>query len=225
MTTGNDQAAGTRPASRLLTSIRGVLFDNTPDTPVQVSTNASAATVPPAASDVEAARTVLRAAIEAQLGPGIREFSLQNEALSDVLPDVAVRRTAALRVLALKGTTREHLCAELEHALGTLAAQGDAFARKLRERREALATTEQSSAQRCQDETSSAEQTITQLQAQLDAQRSRITEARAQRDEQLRATQRALAELGLRERAFQHAFQEVDDEYVALKAQLSRESL
>lgn len=224
MTTGNDQAAGARPARRLLSSIRDVLFDNTPDDPGQVSANASASPVP-APSDVDAARSVLRAAIEAQLGPGVREFSLQNAALNDVLPDVSVRRAAALRVLALKGTTREHLCAELEHALATLAAQGDAFAHKLRERREALAATEQSNVRSCNDETSAAEQTIAQLQAQLDAQRTRISEAQTQRDEQLSATQNARAELSARERAFEHAFQEVEGEYVALKAQLSRESL
>ena len=224
MTTGNDQTAGARPARRLLSSIRGVLFENTPDTPAPVSTDSSSPSVP-AASDVDAARSVLRAAIEAQLGPGVREFSLQNEALSEVLPDVSVRRAAALRVLALKGTTREHLCAELGHALGILAAQGDTFAHKLRERREALALAEQGGVQRCNDATSAAEQTIARLQAELDAQRQRISEAQSERDEQLRATQSALSELNLREQAFQCAFQDVEGEYVALQTQLSRESV
>ncbi|MET0791252.1 MAG: hypothetical protein ABW061_06990 [Polyangiaceae bacterium] len=224
MTTGNDQAAGARPTRRLLSSIRDVLFDNTSDTPARVSANPMS-NAAPASSDVDAARAVLRAAIEAQLGPGIREFSLQNEALSEALPDVAVRRSAALRVLALKGTSREHLCAELEHALGTLTAQGDSFARKLHDRRAALSASQQSGTQQCQEEARIAEQAILRLQAELDAQRALVTDAQARRDQQLADAEAALMELGVREQAFQRAFQEVEGEYAALKTQLSRESL
>ena len=228
MTAGNDQAAaGARPTRRLFRSIRDILFENTADTPAQVSSNliSNTAGAVPASSDVDAARGVLRAAIEAQLGAGIREFSLQNEALSDVLPDVSVRRQAALRVLALKGTTREHLCAELEQALGTLTAQGDSFARKLHDRREALGANRQSSLQRCTEETTAAEQTSARLRTELDAQRALISEAQARLEQELAAAETSLAELGLREQAFQRAFQEVEGEYVALKKQLSRESL
>lgn len=236
---GNDQAAGVRPKRRLLNSIRDVLFENTSDdsngsntshasntsTPLaQVSAHVISGTGP-AASDVDAARAVLRSAIEAQLGPGIREFSLQNEALSDALPDPAVRRNAALRVLALKGTTRERVCAELGGALGTLAARGDAFARKLHERRAALTESGQSESRRCSEQTRDAEQAIARLQAELDAQRALIAEAEKRRDQQLAENEAALAELGLREQAFQLAFRELESEYLALQTQLSRESL
>jgi hypothetical protein len=224
MTTGNDQAAGARPTRRILSSIRDVLFESTSDAPPPVSTNLLS-NGKPASSEVDAARSVLRAAIEAQLGPGIREFSLQNEALSEALPDVSVRRQAALRVLALKGSTREHLCAELEHALGTLTAQGDSFARKLHDRRQALGASQLSSNQRCDEATASARQNIARLQAELDAQGALITEAQAAREQQLAEVETALAELAAREHAFQRAFQEVEGEYVALKTQLSRESL
>jgi hypothetical protein len=224
MTTGKDQAAGPRPTRRLLSSIRDVLFENTSPAPGLVSTNAISIAAP-ASSDVDAARSVLRAAIEAQLGPGIREFSLQNEALSEALPDVSVRRHAALRVLALKGTTREHLCTELEHALATLDAQSDAFARKLRDRRDALDASQRGDSAQCHRETNAAEQTIARLQAELDAQRTVIIEAQSRRDEALRAAQVALAELATREQAFQSAFGEVHGEYIALRAQLSRESV
>jgi len=221
--TGNDQAAGARPTRRLLTSLRDVLFENTTAVAPQVSPNPPSSGAP-AASDVDAARAVLRAAIEAQLGPGIREFSLQNEALSEVLPDLATRRSAALRVLALKGTTRDHLCVELANALGTLTAQGDAFARKLRERRAALAQSEQGEEQGCREELKLAEETIARLRAELDAQQALITAVQARRDQQRARNEADLGELGLRERAFQCAFQEVEGEYLALRAQLSRES-
>lgn len=228
--TGNDQAAGLRPKRRLLSSIRDVLFenDNNPSNTAEISVRVSplpTSATGPASSDVDAARAVLRAAIEAQLGPGIREFSLQNEALGEVLPDPSVRRNAALRVLALKGTTREHLCAELTSALGTLAAQGEAFARKLRERRDALTQSGQSESQRCSDQTGEAERAITRLQSELDALRTTIREAEARRDQQLAETEAARVELGLREQAFQRAFSEVEAEYLALQTELSRESL
>lgn len=231
MATGDDQAAGARPTRRLLSSIRDVLFDNTPDTPNRVSTNvtsnspstSSIGNPPSASSEVEAARTVLRAALEAQLGPGIREFSLQNQALSEVLPNVTVRRQTALRVLALKGTSRENLCAELEQVLGTLAAQGESFARKLQDRRDVLAASRQTAVQHCVDQTLTAEQTIATLQAELDAQRAQIAEEQTRRDQQLADADTAIAELGSRERAFQCAYQEIQSEYLALKTQLSQE--
>ncbi|HEX2670679.1 MAG TPA: hypothetical protein VHM25_07405 [Polyangiaceae bacterium] len=228
--TDSDQAAGLRPKRRLLSSIRDVLFESETDTPDATETAIRVSSLPasasePASSDVDAARTVLRTAIEAQLGPGIREFSLQNEALVEVLPDSTVRRNAALRVLALKGTTREHLCAELTGALGTLAAQGDGFARKLRERRDLLTQSAQSESQRCSDESSEAEKAIAHLQSEIDALRASIREAEARRDQQLAESEAALVELGLRERAFQRAFHEVEHEYLALQSQLSRESL
>jgi hypothetical protein len=231
--TGNDQAAGVRPKRRLLNSIRDALFEtdsnapnssNASETSIRVSLLPASA-AGPASSDVDAARAVLRAAIDSQLGPGIRELSLQNQALSEVLPDPSVRRNAALRVLALKGTTREHLCAELTSALATLAAQGDAFARKLRDRRDALTHGGQSESQRCSDETSEAEKAIARLQSELDALRASIQAAETRRDRHVAETETALAELGLREQAFQRAFGEVEAEYLDLQTQLSRESL
>jgi len=228
--TGNDPAAGLRPKRRLLSSIRDVLFENESNTSDVSESSVRVSTAPlsaseAASSDVDAARAVLRTAIEAQLGPGVREFSLQNEALGEVLPDPTVRRHAALRVLALKGITREHLCAELTNALSTLAGQGDTFGRKLRERRDALTQGSQSESQRCSEQTSAAEKEIVRLQGELDALRASIRDAEARRDRQLAENDAALAELGLREQAFQRAFREVEGEYVALQTQLSRESL
>jgi len=95
---------------------------------------------------VEAARSVLHTAVEAQLGQSVREFSLQDRALAEALPDSSARRKAILRVLALKGTPREQLCAELANALGTLTTQRETFAHKLNERRAALRRVDRPSA-------------------------------------------------------------------------------
>jgi len=218
--TRNDQAAG---VGRILSSIRDVLFENSSPPSVPPETHSGASTAP-ASSDVEAARSVLRTAIEAQLGPSVREFSLQDRALADALPDGASRRKAILRVLALKGSTREQLCAELANALGTLTAQGDTFAHKLNERRAALAQSGQTERQRCAEDTSAAERAIARLQTELEAQRALITEAVAQRDRQIAEIDATLAELNQRERAFECAFREVERDYVSLHEQLSRES-
>jgi hypothetical protein len=174
---------------------------------------------------VEAARSVLHTAVEAQLGQSVREFSLQDRALAEALPDSSARRKAILRVLALKGTPREQLCAELANALGTLTTQRETFAHKLNERRAALAQSGQTERQRCGEDTSAAERDIARLQTELDAQRALITEAVAQRDRQVAEVEAALAELDQREQAFECAFREVERDYVSLHEQLSRESL
>ena len=224
MTTSDDSTRNLRSTRGLLGSLRDVLFENTS----AVSAEPSAIAIlpqTPGDTEIEAARTVLCAAIEAQLGPGIREFSLQNQALSEALPDPALRRRAALRVLALKGTTREHLCLELEHALVTLGEQGQAFARKLQGRRDALEASQRGSLELCNHETAEAEQAIQRLQAELDAQRLLIADSQARRDQQLASCEATAAELSAREQGFQRAFHDVEHEYLALKVQLSQESL
>jgi hypothetical protein len=224
MTTSDDSTRNLRSTRRLLGSLRDVLFENTSAVSIEPS---AIAILPqtPGGTEIEAARAVLCAAIEAQLGPGIREFSLQNQALSEALPDPAVRRRAALRVLALKGTTREHLCLELEHALATLREQGQAFARKLQGRRDALEASQRSSLELCSHETAEAEQAIQRLQAELDAQRLLIADSQARRDQQLASCEATAAELSAREQAFQGAFHDVEHEHLALQIQLSQESL
>jgi len=117
MTTADDQPKNSDAPRRLLSSLRDVLFENTSRSAVKVSADQTLSARAKPTVEVGAARSVLRAAVDAQLGPGVREFSLQNEALSEALPDTATRRRAALRVLALKGTSREQLCLEVEQAL------------------------------------------------------------------------------------------------------------
>lgn len=207
---------------RLLSSIRDVLFDNTSQPPGEVSAKTTLSALPAPAA-VEAARAVLRAAVEAELGPGIREFSLQDEALSDALPDPTARRRAVLRVLALKGTTRQHLCLELEQALATLGMQQTSFAQKLGNRREALLAAQRAASEQCTHDTSDAEQAIQRLTAELEAQRVLITAAQAQRDEANVTSEASLAELDAREQSFRIALHEVESAYLGLKTQLSQE--
>jgi hypothetical protein len=205
-----------------LSSLRDVLFEHTPPAPVEVSTSQNS---PPAAAaaDIEAARAVLRGALDAQLGPGVREFALQDEALAEALPDRALRQRAALRVLARKGTSRAALCDELEHALALLTAQGEAFARKLHERREALLASQRGVNEQCARATSAAEERILRLEAELSAERAAIAEAQTHRDQELAAAEVKLAELAARELGFQRALAEVETDYRTLKIQLSAE--
>ncbi len=224
MTTGNHDSGNGTSTRRLFSSIRDVLFENTSQPSSEVSAKTTLSALPTSA-EIEAARGVLRAAVENELGPGIREFSLQDEALSDALPDAATRRRAVLRVLALKGTTREHLCLELERALATLATQGSAFAHKLQDRREALLEKQRAASDQCKQDTSEAELAIQQLSAELEARRARITAAQAQRDETSVAAELSLAELSAREQSFQSAYRDVEGVYVSLKTELSQEPL
>lgn len=206
----------------LLSSLRDVLFEHTPPAPVEVSASQNS-TVAAANGDIEAARAVLRAALEAQLGPGVREFTLQDEALAEALPDRAVRRRAALRVLARKGTSRAALCEELKQALALLAAQAETFARKLHERRESLLATERAVSEQCARDTSAAEERIARLEAELSAERSAIAAAQTRRDQELAAAEAKLAELAARELGFQRALTEVETDYRNLETQLSQE--
>ena len=223
MTSADDRTRASR-STRLLSSLRDVLFENTePALTKSIVTVAVSAPLPIADTETEAARAVLRAAIEGQLGPGIREYSLQNQALADALPDAVVRRRAALRVLALKGTTREHLRLELEHALSILAAQGDAFAKKLRDRRELVAANQEESSGRCSQETAEAERAIALLTAQIESQQRAIIDAEARRDQERAAAEATQSELLAREGGFQRAFHDVEHEYASLKQELSEE--
>jgi len=222
MTTPKTQPQSSDSARGLLSSLRDVLFEHTPPTPVEVSASQNS-TLAAAAPDIEAARAVLRAALDAQLGPGVREFALQDEALSEALPDRAVRRRAVLRVLARKGTSRAALGDELTQALALLAAQGEAFARKLHERREVLLATQRGVSEQCARETSAAEERILRLEAELCAERAAIAEAQTRRDQELAAAEAKLAELAGRELGFQRALAEVETDYRNLETQLSTE--
>jgi len=224
MTSADDASQNTASPRRLLRSLRDVLFENTPQTPAEVSASRTLSSDPTAA-EVEAARSVLRAAIDAQLGPGIREFSLQDQALTEALPDPAQRRRAALRVLSLKGASREQLCLEIERALSTLDGQAQAFAHKLRDRREGLETARRECIEQCARETSEAEQAIARLQAELETLQRASVESQARRDQQLAATEATLGELRARELGFQRAAQDFEQEYLNLKTQLCAESV
>lgn len=206
----------------LLSSLRDVLFEHTPPAPVEVSASRNS-TAAATTTDIEAARAVLRAALDAQLGPGVREFALQDEALAEALPDRAVRRRAALRVLARKGTSRAALCEELKQALALLAAQAEAFGRKLHERREALLGSQRGVSEQCARDTSAAEERILRLEAELSRERAAIGEAQTRRDQELAAADAKLAELAARELGFQRALAEIEADYRNLETQLSQE--
>ena len=154
---------------RLIGSLRNVLFESTPQTAAALVSATVALRDEGTDSDVEAARQVLRSSVEAELGPGVREFALQNQALLELLPDPALRRKAALRVLSLKGTSPLHLSIELDQALATLSAQGEAFAHKVQERRAALEAGQRSCSEQYQQQTADAEQAMARLRAELDA--------------------------------------------------------
>ena len=80
MTTPKAPSPSSDSARGLLSSLRDVLFEHTPPAAVEVSASQNS-TLATSAADIEAARAVLRAALDAQLGPGVREFALQDEAL------------------------------------------------------------------------------------------------------------------------------------------------
>lgn len=212
--------------SRLITSLRDVLFENTPETPVRVSidldrgANSAPALAEP---EVDAARTAIHAAIEPAIGPGVREYSLQDSALAEALPESAVRRRAILRVLSAKGVSREQLGAELEHVLAAIGAQTDAFSRKLLGRRSGLESEQREAAERSQQEIGIAENEIARLEAELAKQRNAIAESRTRRDQLIAASQEQLAELTQRERGFERALRETATEYQTLKTQLGQE--
>lgn len=209
---------------KLLSSLRDVLFESTSPSPALVSRDDGPAQEL-AETEVAAARQVLRSSVEAELGPGVREFALQNQALLEVLPESALRRKAALRVLSLKGTSRQHLCLELDQALATLATQAEAFARKVHERRTALEASQHSCHERHQLRAADAERAMARLRAELDAQQLAQSQALTERDQALAESEASLSELSQRERGFQRALHDVESEYQGLKLELAKESV
>lgn len=212
--------------SRLISSLRDVLFENTPETQAEVSAEVARGVISapaPADPEVDAARAAIRAAIETAIGPGVREFSLQDSALAEALPESGARRRAVLRVLLLKGVSREQLGAELEHVLAAIGAQTDAFSRKLLNRRSALEIEQREAGERSQQEVGIAENEIARLESELAKQRTAIAESQTRRDEVIAASQAQLAGLTERERGFEHALRDTAEEYQTLKTQLGQE--
>jgi hypothetical protein len=217
MTTTIDQTGRS-----LLTTLRDALFEPTPATGVKVS---PAPITGEETSDSEAALAALRRALEPHLGPAVRELALQLEALAEVLPDARLRRQAALRVLSLKGISIQTLVLELDRALLALAAQNDAFAGKLAQRRAALEQSVTAANQACKIATTAAEEAIERLQIELQAEHAKLAEASARRDEQLAACRTESSALGAKQLGFERAFVSIRGEYAALKQQLCAEQL
>jgi len=226
MTSDRDESVRPRASRRFISSLRDVLFESTSASAVEVSADAAGGVPSPPVAiepETEAARTAIRAAVEPAIGPGVREFSLQDSALAEALPNAVARRRAALRVLALKGTSREQLCAELEHVRAALDAQRDAFSRKLQSRRDALECEQRAAAERCEQELGIAANEIARLEAELEKQRSAAVQAEARRDQVIALSRAQIAELGQRERGFETALREITEEYQTLSTQVGQE--
>lgn len=206
----------------ILTTLRDVLFEVTPEEPVKVSALAPGAPTPNGI-DSSAALQVLRQAVEEKLGPATRELAVQMAGLAEVLPDVASRRRAALRVLALKGFGTEQLLLELDGALSALAARNDAFASKLAQRRTALEQQTRDAGDACRKHEAEAEANIARLQAELELARRRALEAGAERDEVVKQCQAESSELADKQLGFELAYQALRDEYQTLERQLATE--
>jgi hypothetical protein len=191
MSSDSDSSTGRAPR-RFLTSLRDVLFENT-DTVVPPAAGPSLGNVAVAQEgDLTAARTALRDSVGERLGPAVREFALQVEALREVLPSTADRQRAALKVLALKGISAPALVLELEHALAALAEQNQAFESKLATRQQAL-----------------------------DTERERLELLARECEQQLADCERHGAELASKKLGFERAYAEVYGEYRELKEQLT----
>jgi phosphatidylserine/phosphatidylglycerophosphate/cardiolipin synthase-like enzyme len=205
----------------ILATLRHALFEVTPEPAAKVS--ALVPLVTSDGADSAAAEQVLRQALHEQLGPAVRELALQMAGLAEAVPEPALRKRAALRVLALKGITAQALLQELDGTLLALAAQNDAFAAKLALRRRALEQKERAATERYRTETAEAEAAIARLQGELEAERKRVLEAGLNRDEVTLSCQQEAAELGSKQLGFERAHAAVRDEYQALKQQLSAE--
>jgi chromosome segregation ATPase len=215
MPTKTDEPAAPRATTGIFTTLRGVLFETTSSAPAKVSAKTASS------ADVEAARATLRQSVEAELGPGVREFALQVEALREVLPDPAQRQRAALRVLELKGVSTPTLVAELEQAISRLSQQGDAFAAKLSARNAALEQQRSQAVEACRVETAEAEQTIARLQNELEAARAQLTAADSRRAQAMTACDESAARLAQKQHGFERAFSELHGEYTSLRRQLA----
>jgi len=221
MSTTTDRPTANRTAAGLLTTLRDVLFETTPNGPPKVSAPA-ANVAAPADADFEAARAALRQSLEETLGPGVREFALQVEALREVLPDGKQRQRAALRVLSLKGIPAPALVTELEQTIARLSQQNEAFASKLSARRAAVDEQRSQALEACRVETADAEQAIIGLQAELEAARARLAEAAARREQTLTACAEHGARLAAKQLSFERALSELHGEYATLKQRLSQ---
>lgn len=221
-TASNKSTSNTpRATGGFLSTLRDVLFEATPPVPARAS-----APVAPAATandaDLEAARATLRQGLEEALGPGVREFALQVEALREVLPDAKQRQRAALRVLSLKGVVPQTLVLELEQAITRLSQQNEAFSGKLSARRAAIEQQRARAVEACRAETAETEQAIARLQSELDAARARLTEAVARRAQTLAECDEHAARLAEKQNGFERAFSDLQGEYASLQRQLSK---
>jgi hypothetical protein len=188
----SDSDATGRAPRRFLTSLRDVLFENTDTAAASVAGPPLGNIAAPQELDLSAARTALRESVGERLGPAVREFALQVEALREVLPSTMDRQRAALKVLALKGISAPALVLELERALAALAEQSQAFEGKLATRQQAL-----------------------------DTERARLESLARECEQQLADCERHGAELVSKKLGFERAYAEVYGEYRELKEQLS----
>ncbi|HYP90208.1 MAG TPA: hypothetical protein VEQ59_18685 [Polyangiaceae bacterium] len=220
MPTKTDELEAPRAPSGLLTALRDVLFENTSSPRSKVSAIPSSLPAPDSA-ELEAARAALRQGLEEALGPGIREFALQIEALREVLPDAKQRERAALRVLSLKGLSAQALVLELEQALARLGAQNEAFGSKLASRRTSIEEQRARAVEMAEAETAQTEQAIARLQSELDAARAHRAELAARREQALRAADESSQRLSAKQRGFERALSELQGEYTDLQRQIS----
>lgn len=191
MSNVDDSSTGRAPR-RFLTSLRDAIFENSDTAAVSPPNSALVNMEAASESDLTAARSALRESVGERLGPAVREFALQIEALREVLPGTADRKRAALKVLALKGISPPALVLELEHALAALSEQNQAFEGKLATRQQALQT-----------------------------ERTRLEALARDCERQLAECERHDAELVSKKLGFEHAFAEVYGEYRELKEQLT----
>ena len=220
MPTAPDNPTTPRATAGFLSTLRDVLFETTPNGPIKAS--AAAANVAAASDcDIEAARAALRQSLEETLGPGVREFALQVEALRDVLPDPKQRQHAAMRVLSLKGIAPQALVAELEQAVTRLSQQRDAFASKLSARQSAIEQQRSRAIEACRVETAETEQAIARLQSELEAARAQLSEAGARRLRTLGECDEHAARLAQKQHSFERAFTDLHGEYATLQRQLT----
>jgi len=209
-----------RAPARLLTALRDVLFENTSSRGPKVSA-ISEAEPTLVGAELEAARLALRQGLEEALGPGIREFALQIEALREVLPDAKQRQRAALRVLSLKGIAAPALVLELEQAAARLRAQSGAFGGKLASRRANIEQQRRSAVEVAEADAAQAEQAIVRLQAELDAARAQLASVASRREQALAACEEGSQRLTVKEQSFERAFAELHGEYANLQRQIS----
>ena len=219
MSTNTDKQTTGRTSNRFLTTLREVLFEPTAERPPEPHSPVLSSTSHDEEA-IEQARTALVESLHADLGPAAREFALQVEALEDALPDAALRRRAALRVLSLKGVTREALALEFDRILTALSAHGETFASKVASRTAALEQRRDKANAECRREIAEAEQNIAHLEAALAAERKKIGQAGEQRERLLAECDADAAELAAKQRGFERAFSELHHKYATSKQEL-----